>query len=78
MSLKMPSAVYDVLKYIQRIALPALATFYGTIAVVFKWPYTEQVLTVFAATITLMGKLLQVSHDKYKESDGDINEEDLP
>lgn len=63
--MKMTNKTYDILKWIALILLPALATFYATIAAVWGLPYTEQVVGTITAVDTLLGTLLKISSDKY-------------
>ncbi len=61
----MENKVYDVLKFLALVVLPALATFYAAIAAVWGLPYTEQVVGTITAVDTLLGTLLKISADKY-------------
>ncbi len=67
--MKMNNNVYDVLKWIALILLPALATFYSAIAAVWNLPYTEQVVGTITAVDTLLGTLLKISSDNYKKQE---------
>lgn len=68
--MKMDDKLYNILKYVCQIALPALATFYFTIAQILGLPYAEQVCGVMAALATLIGTLLGISSYRYyKEED---------
>ena len=55
------SRIYDILKYIQRIGLPALVTRLVTLGKAFGWP-TDIIAIVGGAFITFMGTLLQVEY----------------
>lgn len=59
--------VYDVLKFIAQIALPAIATFYVTVAGIWGLPYGEQVSGTIMAVDTLLGALLMLSNSVYKK-----------
>ena len=65
--MKLDNKVYDILKYICQIALPALGTFYFAIAQILNLPYAEQVVGVIAALTTLLGTLLGISSYQYKK-----------
>lgn len=67
--MKMTNKTYDVLKWIALILLPALATFYAAIAAVWGLPYTEQVVGTITAVDTLLGTLLKISSDNYKNQE---------
>lgn len=60
-----PNKVYDVLKYICQIVLPACGTFYFAIAQVCNLPYAEQVVGVISALTVFIGTLLGISTYKY-------------
>ena len=59
--------VFDALKYIQR-HLPAVATFYVTIALALHLPYADEVSKVICAVATLLASLLDVSTIKYNQT----------
>ena len=65
--MKMNNKVYDVLKYITTIGLPALATLYFTIASIWNLPYAEQIVGTIAAITTFLGTLLGISSYNYKK-----------
>ena len=67
--MKMNDKLYDILKYICQIGLPALATFYFTVAQILGLPYAEQVVGVIAALTTLLGSLLGISSYHYYKED---------
>ena len=61
----MSNKVYDVLKFIAQIVLPALATFYVTIASLWGLPFPEEISGTVMAIDTLLGTLLMISSNKY-------------
>ena len=65
----MENKVYDVLKFLALVVLPALATFYAAIAEVWGLPYTEQVVGTITAVDTLLGTLLKISSDNYNKQE---------
>lgn len=67
--MKMNNNVYDIMKWVALILLPALATFYAALAAVWELPYTEQVVGTITAVDTLLGTLLKISSDNYKKSE---------
>ena len=74
--MKMSNKVYDALKYIALIVLPALATFYTVLAKIWSLPYPVEIPGTIMAVDTFLGALLKVSTDKYnKENDGTQEEE---
>lgn len=68
--MKMSSKVYDVLKYIALIVLPALATLYAGLAEIWSLPFAKPIPMTIMAVDTFLGALLKLSSDKYyKELD---------
>ena len=65
--MKMSNKVYDALKYIALIVLPALATFYTVIAKIWSLPYPVEIPGTIIAFDTFLGALLKVSADKYNK-----------
>jgi len=66
--MKIPSKVYDVLKWVCLVALPALITLYGVIASTLGFPYTKEVLTIATAVNTCLGTMLGISNLQYNKS----------
>lgn len=72
--MKLSDKVYNILKWVALIALPALATFWGVIGKVWDLPYTMQIVTTITAIATLIGALIGVSTMTYnKEKDGEAD-----
>ena len=70
-----PSKVYDVLKWICLILLPATATFYFAIASIWNLPYPKEIGETITAISTLLGCLLGISTIKYNEQkEAELNE----
>ena len=63
----MSNKVYDILKYISMIGLPAFATFYSTLSTLWGFPYGEQIVGTIVAIDVLLGALLSISSAKYKK-----------
>ena len=63
-----PSPVYDVLKWLTMIVLPALATAYVGLAAIWGWPYADEVAKTTAVICTLLGALLGISTAQYNKS----------
>ena len=64
--------VYDILKYIAQIVLPALATFYFAIAKIWGLPYGEEIVGTISAIDCLLGALLGISTHYYDKSLEDL------
>lgn len=57
--------VYDVLKALVTVVIPACTTFYVTIDSIFGWGYGDIVAKVSAAVCTLLGSLMGISSANY-------------
>lgn len=64
----MPDKVYDILKAIAMIVLPALGTLYFALAGIWGWPYAEQVVGTITAIDTFLGVILGISTAQYKKT----------
>lgn len=65
--MKIPDKIYDVLKWLVIIVLPALATLYAALAAVWAWPYSDQVVTTITAVDTFLGAVLCISTATYNK-----------
>ena len=61
----MSNALYDKLKYVALIALPACATFFAALATIWGIPYGDQITATITAGDTFLGALLVISTAKY-------------
>lgn len=61
----MNNKLYDVLKFITTIVLPALGTLYFALAGIWGLPYGEQVVGTITAIVTFLGVCLGISTAKY-------------
>lgn len=64
--MKLPNSVYDVLKYIVLIALPAVITFTNIVGVQLGYDMTTTIV-VLTAFNTLLGTLIGISSIKYNK-----------
>ena len=67
--LTLKDSVYDILKWMVIIALPAVATLYAALAAVWGWPYSEQIVTTINAVDTFLGAVLCISSVNYHKED---------
>ena len=74
----LPNKLYDVLKWIALIALPALGVFYFTIAKIWGLPYGAEITATIDALALLIGTLIGVSHLNIKKEGNDAGEENSP
>lgn len=61
--------MYDVLKWVTMIVLPALATAYVGLASIWGWPYADEVAKTTAVVCTLLGSLLGISTAQYNKQE---------
>ena len=64
----MSNKVYDVLKWITLVFLPALTTLTGVILNTFNVSCADIVLTIMTAVTTFMGTVLGISNINYKKN----------
>ena len=64
----MSNKLYDILKYIAQILLPALGTLYFALAGIWGFPYGEQIVGTITAVDTFLGVILKVSSNNYYAS----------
>ena len=65
--MKMSNKLYDVLKWIALIALPAIGTLYFALAGIWNFPYGEEVVGTIVAVETFLGALLGISTAQYNK-----------
>ena len=67
-TLKLSNKVYDVLKFIAQIFLPALGTLYFALARIWGFPYGEAIVGSISAVDVFLGALLDISTSAYKKN----------
>lgn len=65
--MKLPDKVYDILKWIVMICIPALTTAYVGLSAVWGFPYAEEIAKTSAVVCTLLGALLGISTAQYNK-----------
>ena len=56
--MKLPDKVYDILKWIVMVVIPALTTAYVGLSSIWGWPYADSIAKTSAVVCTLLGALL--------------------
>ena len=74
--MKFNNRLYDILKWIALVVLPAVATLYGALAPTWGWPYAEQIVYTITAIDTFLGALLGISNLQYKLDNPEIEEDE--
>lgn len=59
--------LYDILKWIAQILLPASATLYFALANIWHLPYPEEIVGTITAIDAFLGVLLGISTSKYNK-----------
>ena len=65
--MKLPDKMYNVLKWLTMIVLPAIATLYFALSGIWGFPYGEQVVGTITALVTFFGVVLGVSTAQYNK-----------
>ena len=65
--MKLPSKLYDILKWLVLCVIPSLTTFYAVLDKVFEWGYAETVTTISAAACACLGMILGISTAQYNK-----------
>ena len=63
----MSNKVYDILKWLTLIGLPAIITFAGVVMNTLNFEYTNIVLTIATAFVTMLGTMLGISSYNYNK-----------
>ena len=77
--MKLSNKVYDWLKWIVLIAIPAFTTAYVGLSMIWGFPYADKVAKTSAVVCTLLGSLLGISSIQYNkdkpegDSEGETN-----
>lgn len=63
----LPNKVYDILKFIAQIVLPAIATLYISLAGIWSLPFGQEVGATIMAVDTFLGVILGISSMEYNK-----------
>lgn len=66
--MKLNNKMYDILKWIAILFLPALGTLYFSLAGIWGLPYGEQIVGTITAIDTFLGVILGVSTVQYNKT----------
>lgn len=69
MGMKLSDRVYDTLKWLVIIVMPAAATLYAALSAVWGWPHTQEIVTTIAAGNTFLGSILCISKANYSREE---------
>lgn len=68
--MKLNDKVYDIMKWVVIIVLPAVATFYALLANTWGFPYADQIVSTINGVTTLLGAVLCISTAEYNKDFG--------
>jgi len=63
----MSNKMYDILKWIALIFMPATIALYAALSGIWGWPYGEQIVGTLSALEIFLGAVLQISNANYKK-----------
>lgn len=69
--MKLPDNVYNCLKWITLIFLPACATLYFALSGIWGFPYAEQIVGTISAIEVFLGAILGISTIQYNKLKGE-------
>lgn len=67
--MRIPDKLYDILKWVCLVCIPALTSFFCVLDAVFSWGYSDTVAKISAALCTLIGALIGISTAEYRKGE---------
>ena len=67
--MKLDNKLYDLLKWICMVVIPAVTTAYVGLSAVWGWPYATEIAKTSAVICTLLGALLGISTAQYNKDE---------
>lgn len=72
--MKITNNVYDKLKWVVIIVIPAIITLYSSLASIWGFPYAEQITATLAAINVFLGVIMKISTASYNKTyDGTLH-----
>lgn len=68
MNIKMSDKIYDVLKWIAQVLLPAAGTLYFALAGIWGFPFGEEIVGTITAVDAFLGAVLMISTAQYNKA----------
>lgn len=69
---KLPDKVYDFIKKLTTIVFPAVTVLYGTLAGIFGWGNTVEVIGTIGAVSIFLGAVLGISNVPFQKAGGGV------
>lgn len=66
--MKLPNKIYDALKWIVCIVIPATTTLYVALAAIWGFPYADLIAKTSAAVCTFLGAIIGISTAEYNKN----------
>lgn len=73
--MKLSNSIYDILKWITTIVLPACGTLYFALSGIWGFPYGEQIVGTITAIVTFFGVILGISTKNYYKEEIDESDD---
>ena len=70
--MKLSNHIYDILKYVAMVVLPAIGTLYFALASIWGFPYGQEIVGTITAIDTFLGALLQISTTSWRKKVDDL------
>ena len=67
--MKMSNSLYDILKFLAQIVLPAVATLWAALGKIWGWPLVTEITATICAVDTFLGALLGISSYQYNKQE---------
>ena len=74
MTIKMKSELFDCLKWIVMVVIPAATTAYVGLASIWHWPFADEIAKTSAVLCAFLGALLGISNLQYKQEMQEVME----
>lgn len=65
--MRMSNKIYDILKFVAQILLPAIGTLYFALAQIWNFPLAEQIVGTITAIDAFLGAILGISTAQYNK-----------
>lgn len=69
----MNNKIYDILKWVAQLLLPAIGTLYFALAGIWGFPYGEETVGTITAIDTFLGVILGISTAQYNRQNTEAN-----
>ena len=65
--MKLKDTVYDILKWVCLLLLPAVSVLYSTLAGVWNWPFAHEITVTLDAVAVFLGAVIGISTYQYNQ-----------